>query len=59
MKKFNGHGWKFFGKLRKKHWRVQKQTFQQVSEILKIIGSLWKSSEVFGKLRKFVTKCLK
>ena len=25
--------WKFFGKLKKKHRRVQKQTFGQVSEI--------------------------
>ena len=41
--------WNFFGKLRKKHQRVQKQTFRQVSKILKIFR---KSSEVFGNLRK-------
>ena len=41
--------WLFFGKLRKKHWRVQKQTFQQVSKISK---NFWKSSEVFGNFQK-------
>ena len=38
--------WKFFGKLKKKHPRVQKQTFQQVSKFF------WKSSEIFRSLRK-------
>ena len=33
--------WKFFGKLKKKHPRVQKQTFQQVSKFF------WKSSKIF------------
>ena len=49
--------WKFFGKLRKKHRTVQKQTFRQVS---KIFENLLKSSEVFGHLRKKignVAKC--
>ena len=43
---------KFLGKLinfRKKHWRVQKQTFQQVPKFLKIFGNLWKSPEIFRK----------
>ena len=45
--------WKFFGKLRKKHPRVQKQTFRQVSKIFKkIFGNLWKSSEKIGECRK-------
>ena len=41
--------WKFFGKLRKKHPRVQKQTFRQVSKIFK---NFRKSLEVFGKNRR-------
>ena len=41
--------WKFFGKLRKKHQRVQKQTFRQVSEIFE---NLRQSSEKIGKCRK-------
>ena len=41
--------WKFFGKLRKKHQRVQKQTFPQVSEIFE---NLQQSSEKIGKCRK-------
>ena len=44
--------WKFLGKLyRKKHRRVQKQTFQQVSENFRTFR---KSSEVFGNLRKYL-----
>ena len=35
--------WKFFRKLMEKHRRVQKQTFQQVSKILKIFGNLQKN----------------
>ena len=48
--------WKFFGKLREKHWRVQKQTFQQVSEIFK---NLQKSLEVFGNYQKKSTNVAK
>ena len=47
--------WKFFGKLRKKHQRVQKQTFQQVS---KIFISFQKSLEVFGCRFNFFMKSL-
>ena len=40
--------WKFFGKLRgKKHRKVQKQIFRQVSKIFK---DFRKSSEIFGKI---------
>ena len=41
--------WKFFGKLRKKHRRVQKQTLRQVSKIFK---NLRKYSEILGKNRR-------
>ena len=41
--------WRFFGKLRKKHRRVQKETFQQISEIFE---NPRKSSEKIGKCCK-------
>ena len=41
--------WKFFEKLRKKHQRVQRQTFRQLSGIFE---NLRKSSEKIGKCRK-------
>ena len=48
--------WNFFGKFWKKHRGVQKQTFQQVSEIFEILRKFSEVVGNFGKLEN-VTKC--
>ena len=46
--------WKFFGKLRKRHQKVQKQTFQQVSKTFENLQKslVMKSLEIFRKIGK-------
>ena len=58
--------WKFFGKLRKKHRRVQitniPTSFRKFKNFLKIFGNLRKSSEISESLRKSsekIGKCRK
>ena len=44
--------WKFFGKLRKKHRRVQNKHSDKFPKFMKIFANLRKSSGTIGKCRK-------